>query len=124
MLEPGWSLLPTARGKEKREQLLMRWILPSLASSRYKPSQSPVTAPSASQALPPALLGPGRGEMQDPPRSQESCLPAQDVDVPLRCCWDLCLPNPFIPPDMATATQALMPLCPWAQGSGWELGLG
>lgn len=33
-------------------------------------------------------------------------------------------PNPFVPPDMATATQALMPLCPWAQGSGWELGLG
>lgn len=126
VLKPSFSQLPTDQGKEKREQLLMCWILLSLACSHYKPSQSPVTTPSVSQPFPLPLLGLGRGEIQHPMRSQEpgELSPAQDVDVLLRCCWDLCLPKPFIPPDTVTATKALMPLCPWAQGSSWQLGLG
>lgn len=70
MLKPSFSLLLTDRGTEKREQLLMCWILPSLVSSPYKPSQSPVTAPGVSHPLPLPLLGPGRDEMQDPMRNQ------------------------------------------------------
>lgn len=121
MLKPSFSLLSTNRGKEKKEQLLMGWILPGLASCS-KPSQSSVTAPSVSQPFPLPLLGPGRGEMQDPMRSEESCLQAQDLDVLLRCCWDLCLPKPLHPSrhgDSHTSTDAALPL-----GSGVWLGAG
>lgn len=115
VLKPSFSQLPTDQGKEKREQLFMCWILPSLACSHYKPSQSPMTAPSVSQPFPLPLLGLGRGEIQHEETGELS--PAQDVDALLRCCWDLCLPKPFIPPDTVTVTKALMP--PWAQGSCW-----